>query len=109
MNFKEQARRDVEQTFLNPNEMASAHIINGKTVVGVLTQDEFEKRMNRTSSEYAEGVSIHGAQFTCNSDELKRDPIRGEQWIIDGIKFVVDDVENRMGVHTVKLIKNTGR
>lgn len=113
MNFKEQVRRDVEQTFINITEMASAHIIESKgskvTVYGVLTEDAFEERVSRTASDYAENVSIHGAQFSCNSDALKRDPIRGEEWIIDGVRFVVDNVENRMGIHTVKLIKNQGR
>ncbi|QHJ79161.1 MAG: hypothetical protein [Caudoviricetes sp.] len=109
MSFKEQVERDLEQTFLNPLEMASAYNINGKTVIGVLTQDNFEKSFSRTSSEYAEGISIHGATFTCKSTEFKRDPIRGEKWNIDGIDFIVDNVKNKMGAHTVELIKNVGR
>lgn len=109
MSFKDQIERDLEQTFLNPLEMASAYNINGVTVIGVLTQDRFEEKFSRTSSEYAEGISVHGATFTCKSTQLKRDPIKGEKWIIDGMAFIVDDVKNKMGAHTIELIKNTGR
>lgn len=109
MSFKEQVKKDINQTFINPLEMASAYIINGRTIYGVLTQDGFEKKFSRTASDYAENISLHGAMFTCSSENFKRDPIRGEAWTIDGQKFIVDDVQNKMGVHTVMLIKNTGR
>jgi len=109
MNFKDAVQADIYNVFLNPNEMASYHNINGRAIKGVLSQDEFEKRLERTSANYAEGVSVQGAYFTCASSEFKRDPVRGEQWNIDGINFIVDNVENKMGVHSVTLIRNVGR
>lgn len=100
---------DADVVFSNPNEMASVYNIDGRPIKGVLTQDTFEKRNSRTSSEFADGVALHGAYFTCASHYFYRDPIRGEVWNIDGIDFTVDNVENKMGMHSITLIRNVGR
>lgn len=109
MNFKKAVEFDVLDVFTNPNEMGSAHNINGRIINGVLSEDAFEKRNERTSKDYAEGISIQGAYFSCASSYFKRDPVKGEKWNIDGINFIVERVENKMGLHSITLIRNVGR
>jgi hypothetical protein len=109
MNFKQAVESDVTAVFTNPNEMGEVYNINGNKITGVLTQDTFEKRSNRSSSDYAEGISVQGAYFTCASSYFKRDPVRDEVWTVDGIKYTVTNVEKKMGAHSVTLIRNVGR
>lgn len=109
MNFKDSVKLDVDTVFANPNEMGSAYNINGRVIIGVLTQDKFEERVRRTALDFAEGIALQGAYFSCASHYFKRDPVRGESWTIDGVKFTVEQVENKMGMHSVTLIRNVGR
>lgn len=109
MNLKQAMLHDVDNVFLNEDEFAETYIIDGTPIKGIMSQDLFEKRIKRTSSDYAEGITVHGVMLTCASSEFNSDPIRGEQWNIDGKNFIVDNVEPKDGIHTITLIRNEGR
>lgn len=120
MSFKEAMQSDINNVFLNTKEFAETYIIDDVPIIGVLSYDQFEKRLERTAVDYSEEISLQGAIFTAEMSQFYRTPIRGEAWVLNGVSFTVNQVSpkptgviqdnGRMGgIYTITLIRNVGR
>ena len=100
MGFKEQAARDLEQVFLNCEEFAEPHRIEGKTVHVVID--------NNTLKEKNQAMGVVGADLLAmgKKEDFPENLSPGNLLNVDGREMLVADVKEDMGMVEVALIQN---
>lgn len=106
INFKDQIDIDIGGTFLNPNEFADEHYLNGELITALVDSDEFRERLNHISSNFAEGVFTHGVVVFVKRGDLSRDPVTGENVSLDDQHYYVLNDEHEMGMLVLTLGAN---
>lgn len=106
INFKDQIDIDIGGTFLNPLEFAGQHYINNEPVMAVVDSDEFRERTSRIASNYAEGVFMHGVVAFIKRGDLQRDPVTGENVMLDDQHYYVLNDEHESGMLILTLGAN---
>ena len=98
ISFKQQIDIDIGGTFLNPLEFADEHYLNGEMITAVVDSDEFRERTSRISSNFAEGVFTHGVVVFVKRGDLSRDPVTGENVMLDDQHYYVMNDEHESGM-----------
>ena len=104
MGFKEQVAADLTKVFLNPDEFAEEHDLNGTVCLCVI-----EKQ--RTEEKYLRGVTynpyegIHGVGVTVHVEArlLPEIPVEGMQFNLDGNIMLVDSCTQEAGLLSIAL------
>lgn len=81
MNFKEQLAHDNKVVFMNINEFAEIHDINGKKVLCIIDNNEMvdrEKRYQYKRSLYGDGIYLKEILFYVNARDLDHCQLLGE-------------------------------
>lgn len=112
MNFKDIVARDVQNTFLNVNEFADVHEINGRRLKAVV---------DKSSSEGEVSIKFHG-QITRQKTSLYNvdvtvyvsalefpRPKTGSLISLDGRKYLTQSVSELGGMYQIKLQIAGGR
>ncbi|MBS4931219.1 MAG: hypothetical protein KH020_07805 [Clostridiales bacterium] len=105
LTFKEIVRTDIQNMFLNPEEFAEEHVVNGKKMKILIDNNEMIEREKREKS-YIRG--IYKKQFLIYVAAKDYGPLPGLGTIVDldGNKFLVSDAINEMGVYSINLEAN---
>jgi translation elongation factor EF-G len=106
ISFKEQVDIDIGGTFLNPLEFADEHYFNGELITALADEDEFRERVSRISSNFTEGVFMHGVVLFVKRGDLARDPVTDENVTLDDQHYYVLNVEHEMGMLVLTLGAN---
>lgn len=106
ISFKEQLDIDIGGTFLNPLEFADEHYLNNELITAVVDADEFRERTSRIASNYTEGVFMHGVVVFVKRGDLSRDPVTGENVILDDQHYYVLNDEHESGMLILTLGAN---
>lgn len=101
MNFKEVAANDLS-VFLNFDEFAEEHTINGSKVNAIV--DEDLKQRNGDLA-YAEGVYFNDLTLYVASSDVSL-PAIGELMTVDRKRLIVLNASNELGVNVIRLRKN---
>lgn len=104
--FKDAIAADKKAVFINGDEFADNHNINGVDVVCVVDGDLITERNARTYAEYAEGVFKAQITIFVDADDLPARPVKGEGIRFDGNYFSVDDCVENMGILEITLGAN---
>lgn len=104
--FKDQVAADIKQVFINSLEFAATHNINGQNVDAVIDRDVIKERQPPTASEYAEGVYKEEMLVYVAAGDLRRTPIKGELFRLDGSRYVVSEVAENIGVLEITIEAN---
>ncbi len=112
MNFKDIVARDVRNTFLNVNEFADVHEINGRRLKAVV---------DKAASEGEISIKFHGqitrqntrlynvdATVYVSAAELAK-PKVGSLFTLDGRKYLTQSVSELGGMYQIKLQIAGGR
>lgn len=102
ISFKDQIDIDIGGTFLNPNEFADEHYLNGELITALVDSDEFRER----SGGYTEGVFTHGVVVFVKRGDLSRDPVTGENVSLDDQHYYVLNDEHEAGMLVLTLGAN---
>ncbi|KGE20644.1 hypothetical protein [Paenibacillus wynnii] len=103
MNLRDQIRLDTQNTFLNLNEFADVHIIDGQSVKAVLDQATDDQH----PLAYAEGISLVKAVLYVDSAELGYIPKQDQRMTIDGKGYFAVRVATDLGMMVISLEANT--
>lgn len=106
INFKEQLDADIGDVFLNPNEFADPHYIEGELITCVVDSDEFRERVAKSAANFAEGVFLQGVVVFLKRDDLEADPVIGQRITLDDDYYYILNVEDESGMMVLTLGAN---
>lgn len=89
-------------TFLNPDEFAGIHTIDGREMHAVIT----EATENQHPMSYADGVSLARKVVYLDSTELGYKPREGGYMNINGRPFFVTGVSDEEGIYVLTMEAN---
>lgn len=104
--FKEMVASDIP-TFLNADEFAETHELNGKKYTCIV-QSPKEDAMFETQEIYSGFEGTHGQVIIIHiaKDDYGEVPAEGESFTVNGDYCLVDNVIDDMGILTMTLHKN---
>ncbi|MEK3873725.1 MULTISPECIES: hypothetical protein [unclassified Paenibacillus] len=100
-SFKDQLARDVENVFMNLEEFANEHTIDGRTMPVIVDASD-----NLSPLDYAEGVSVLRKIIHVESATLGYTPRKGQVINFDGDRFTVALVNDAAGMFVITLEAN---
>lgn len=103
MSLKEQLKKDFN-IFINPDEFADTHRIDGKTLNIVVDDDKLEERKNKNF----DGTSVEEVLYYVKADDLGELPSIGSSQKFDGRYMLVTSARNANGMYEIILSQNRG-
>lgn len=103
ITFKDQVAVDLD-TFINLDEFADEHILNGDTVKAIVESPTSQERWI-TGKEYNVYNGLEGNLYIvhCRKSDLSAVPVYDQRFDMDGIICIVDSVIDDMGILTIEL------
>lgn len=86
MTFKEQLLEDIDAVFLNDEEFAEMHNLNGITAIAIVQQTVVNDDLTSTNNEevrYHDGLYAKGAIINVRKSDLPGIPIPGAVFYLD--------------------------
>jgi hypothetical protein len=105
MNFKECIRSDVTDVFLNLEEFAVEHTINGKKMRALVDNNELIEREKKAKSDM-DGVNVKQTLIYVWAREFGGLPPVGYMITLDGMRYIVTDAINEDGVYSITVEAN---
>lgn len=104
--FKDAVAKDIKAVFINADEFAETHNINGVDVVCVVDTDIMQERNSNSYSEFAEGVYQHQAMIFVSAADLPERPVKGEIFRLDGELYLVAECAENDGMLEITIEAN---
>ena len=103
VTFKDQVAADLD-TFINSDEFADEHNLNGDTVKAIVESPTSQERWI-TSKEYGVYNGLEGNLYIvhCRKADLSAVPVYDQRFDLDGVICIVDSVIDDMGILTIEL------
>ena len=95
MNFKEMVEADITSVFLNLDDFAETHEINGEAVVCVIDKDDTHGAGSIVNP--MPGVFTDAMHLYIKQGDIKT-PVEGERITVDGDMHIVRNVSREMGM-----------
>lgn len=112
MGFKETVRTDIFDVFLNTDEFADIHTVDGKEIRAVLDDDLYDGTVSMTlhgqSQERVSGLYSGGKAMYVSAAEMKK-PKTGTTLEVDGTRYKVRAVSEQDGMYKINLEHTNGR
>lgn len=102
--FKEAVRKDVKGTFINFDEFAYWHTLNGKKVLCIIDKDITSEVAARNRD--LEGVFLNTLTIYVEDLDLNPRPVEGELLKVDGSFHLVQSVSDEDGVYAIVCVEN---
>ena len=109
MTFKEQIAQDVHNVFMNFDEFADKHMINGTEMLCIVDNNELidrEKRYQYKHSLYADGVYLKELLIYVKADDFGPLPAIGRMLTVDRKSYIVSDAIDEDGIYSLCLEAN---
>lgn len=101
MSFKDHIAADIA-TFINSDEFADEHTIDGVTLPAVVDSEE----ATGAPLSYAEGVFADKKTVYVNAEKLGYLPVEEQLMQLDDVQYIVRQVNKEMGMLVIKLERN---
>lgn len=105
--FKDQIAEDLD-TFVNLDEFAEEHVIDGRTLSIVVDKDQLKKRTQAEYGSEYDGISIGEILYYVKAEEFGERPEEGTPQIYDGRQMYVVASREDTGVYEIILGQNRG-
>ena len=106
MGFKEEVASDIVGVFLNLEEFGDTHTIGKKETICVIDEERFQnKQRNRTKSLENEGLFVEGMTLFIEKSFFKYLPHSGEKILVDGVRYLVEETKEDMGLLEIDLTR----
>jgi hypothetical protein len=104
MGFKEQVAADLARVFMNPDEFAEEHDLNGTVCLCVIEAQRTEEKYLR-GAVYDPYEGLHGVGVTVHVEArlLPDIPVEGMQFNLDGKVMIVDACTQEAGLLSIVL------
>ncbi len=106
--FKDMVAADRDNVFLNLDEYAEEHNLNGSVCTCIL-QDESVVEEVLTNDTYAQSYNgLYGSRLLVNvkTEDLPEVPVEGQSFYVDNKLYMVESSANDMGMLTIQLVAN---
>lgn len=103
--FQELLAEDIEHTFLEIEEFASIHTVNGKEMTVLIDDNEVIEREHRTKSKM-EGIWIRQKLIYVRAEEFGSIPAVGRAIILDGKTYTVRESTDEQGIYSILMEAN---
>ena len=87
MTFKEQLLEDIDAVFLNDEEFAEMHNLNGVNTMAIVQQTVVNDDLTTTDTTkvtFYDGLYAKGAIVNVKRDDIPKIPIPGAKFYLDG-------------------------
>src|SRR5690606_3490762 len=107
MNFKEQLEKDLN-AFINIDEFAEIHNIDGREIPAVVDEDIFKERPRQPYELYLanEGVYVDTITLFVRMADLGERPVIGQNLRVDGERYIVANCSESAGTLVITLETN---
>lgn len=106
MTFKEAIRSDISNVFLNLDEFAATHNLNGKDIPVIIDNNEMIEREKKMKSDM-DGLNTKTTLIYVKARDYGGGvPPVGYAITLDGKTYVVTDAMNEDGVYSIHLERN---
>ena len=109
MTFKEQIALDNLKVFMNFDEFADMHMVNGTEMLCIVDNNEMidrEKRYQYKRSLYADGVYIKDLLIYVRAEDFGPLPAVGRLLTFDKKSYLISDAINEDGIYSLSLEAN---
>lgn len=106
--FKQTIQQDLKKTFLNLDEFAVEHNINGKQMPVVIDENETTESAVKFIG-YGSGIYKHRFNLFVSEIDFGSLPAVGDLVSVDNKKYVVSDATKDDGLYMLTLEANDGR
>jgi len=106
--FKDMVAADRDSVFLNMEEFAEEHDLNGKKCNCIL-QDESVVEEVLTADRFSQTYGgLYGSRVLVNvkTEDLPEIPVEGQTFYVDKKLYMVESSANDMGMLTIQLVAN---
>lgn len=106
--FQEQIAADNAAVFMNENEFAEEHNLNGNTCACIVQNITSDDDLTTGNMEARKLYDIYGVHKEVNvvKDSLDETPVYGQTFYLDDALYTVMDVADDMGILTIVLVAN---
>lgn len=101
MSFKDEMLKDIDDVFFNLEDFGEIHTIDGKSVVCLMDDDALKIRSGSNELSVSESSLLLFAKVS----DLPRKVV-GDDLLIDGRIYIIDDWKVNLGVAEVALHQN---
>lgn len=95
--FKDAVAKDIKSVFINSDEFADEHELNGKKIVCVVDKDILSTAKD-TIAQPLEGVFLNAITIYVVKEDLDRKPVEGELLYLDKKRYFVRNVSEEDGI-----------
>lgn len=109
ISFKELIAKDNETVFMNQDEFAELHNINGKDMLCTIDNNELidrEKRYQYKKSLYADGIYLKQLLIFVRAEDFGPLPAIGRSVTFDKKSYIIADAINEDGIYSLCLEAN---
>lgn len=106
--FKNMVARDIEDVFLNIDEFAAEHNLNGTTCKCILQDVSVAEALSIDEQMSQSYPGLYGSRLlvNCKKADLPEVPVTDQQFRVDGKLHIVESCADDMGMLTIQLIAN---
>ena len=105
MTFKEIVRADIDNVFMNVEEFAGVHIVNGKRMPITVDNNELIERAKKAKYNM-DGIYTKTTLIYVKAKDFGQLPIVGSALNLDGRIYKVTDAMNEDGLYSIHLEAN---
>ena len=109
MTFKEQIALDNRTVFMNFDEFAELHLINGKEMLCLIDNNELidrERRYKYKHSMYADGIYMKQLLIFVRAEDFGPLPAIGRAITFDKKSYIISESINEDGIYSLCLEAN---
>lgn len=103
--FREYLQDDLDKTFFCKEEYAEVHEINGKEYPCQLQKLNIEDKITVKNSQHMDGVFTDSLFLFIDKKYIQK-PVENELIEIDDDAFIVQSVQDQLGLLIVELLRN---
>lgn len=98
--FKDAVSKDVKAVFINLDEFADEHTLDGKTISCIVDKD-LTTGVNDTISHPIEGVFVTNITIYVDAKDMDTQPVEGQQIVFDDEYYFVRNVSVEAGIYAI--------
>lgn len=106
MTFKDIIKNDIDTTFLNEDEFAEKHVVDGKEMTIIVDNNEMLEREKRYKEQLEKGTFVKQMLIYVKASEFGRLPRIGRLLNLDGKNYTVTDAIREGAMYSISLEAN---
>ena len=103
MGFKDIIQGDIQAVFLNPDEFAAKHLVNGKLMTVTIDDNEMIEREKKALNKGEDGLYKRTLLIYVAAAEFGPLPAVGKLLEIDRGRYRIMDAVNEDGIYSISL------